>query len=123
MSRFAVDPRWLVYLPPTMSPARASTLDGYLEHPEQAFEEYAGWGVTRVVCEEKHMGSRAIAVVARDAEAAERRFGVGDGSTGAVYTRTGRPFFPDTERARRPAAPGRGAALRLARDRLARPGL
>lgn len=109
MSRFAVDPRWLVYLPPTMSPVATSRLDGYLEHPEQAFEEYAGWGVTRVVCEEKHMGSRAVAVIARDADAAERRFGVGDGSTGVVHTRTGRPFFPDTgdlvDRLREAAAP------------------
>jgi polynucleotide kinase-phosphatase len=96
MSRFAVDPRWLVYLPPTMSPVATSRRDGYLEHPEQAFDEYAGWGVTRVVCEEKHMGSRAIAVVAKDAETAERRFGIGDGTTGVVYTRTGRPFFGDT---------------------------
>lgn len=96
MSRFAVDPRWLIYLPPTMSPVKTARTDGYLEHPEQAFEEYAGWGVTRVVCEEKHMGSRAIAVIARDADAAERRFGVGDGTTGVVYTRTGRPFFTDT---------------------------
>ena len=95
MSRFAVDPRWLVYLPPTMSPASASGRDGFLEFPEQAFEDYAGWGVSRVVCEEKHMGSRAVAVLARDAAAAERRFGVGDGTTGAVYTRTGRPFFTD----------------------------
>lgn len=96
MSRFAVDPRWLVYLPPTMSPVATSAVDGFLEHPEQAFEEYAGWGVTRVVCEEKHMGSRAIAVIAKDADTAERRFGVGDGTTGVVYTRTGRPFFADT---------------------------
>jgi polynucleotide kinase-phosphatase len=96
MSRFAVDPRWLVYLPPTMSPVATSRRDGFLEHPEQAFEEYAGWGVTRVVCEEKHMGSRAIAVIARDADAAERRFGVADGTTGVVHTRTGRPFFADT---------------------------
>jgi polynucleotide kinase-phosphatase len=96
MSRFAVDPRWMIYLPPTMSPVATSTLDGFLEHPEQAFDEYAGWGVTRVVCEEKHMGSRAIAVIAKDADAAERRFGVGDGTTGVVYTRTGRPFFADT---------------------------
>jgi len=51
MSRFAVDPRWLVYLPPTMSPVATSRREGYLEHPEEAFEEYAGWGVTRVVCE------------------------------------------------------------------------
>ena len=42
------------------------------------------------------MGSRAIAVLARDEAAAERRFGVADGSTGTVYTRTGRPFFDDT---------------------------
>jgi polynucleotide kinase-phosphatase len=96
MSRFAVDPRWLIYLPPTMSPAASSESEGFLEHPAQAFEEYASWGVTRVVCEEKHMGSRAIVVMARDAGAAERRFGVGDGTTGTVYTRTGRPFFGDT---------------------------
>ncbi|RYB89166.1 polynucleotide kinase-phosphatase [Nocardioides glacieisoli] len=96
MSRFAVDPRWLVYLPPTMSPVATSSLDGYLEHPEEAFEEYAGWGVTRVVCEEKHMGSRAIAVIAQDADVAARRFGVSDGTTGVIHTRTGRPFFADT---------------------------
>ncbi|WP_214107517.1 polynucleotide kinase-phosphatase [Acrocarpospora catenulata] len=93
MSRFAVDPRWLVYLPPTMAPPETSRLDGYLEHPEEAFEEFAQAGVDRVVCEEKHMGSRAIAVLARTPEAAARRFGVTDGSTGMVYTRTGRPFF------------------------------
>lgn len=96
MSRFAVDPRWLIYLPPTMSPVATAKVDGFLEHPEQAFDEYAGWGVTRVVCEEKHMGSRAIAVITKDAAVAERRFGIGDGSTGVVYTRTGRSFFDDT---------------------------
>jgi polynucleotide kinase-phosphatase len=109
MSRFAVDPRWLIYLPPTMSPVATSRREGFLEHPEEAFEEYTGWGVTRVVCEEKHMGSRAIAVVARDADAAERRFRVGDGTTGVLYTRTGRPFFSDTaelvDRLRITAAP------------------
>ncbi|GAA0976879.1 polynucleotide kinase-phosphatase [Acrocarpospora macrocephala] len=93
MSRFAVDPRWLVYLPPTMAPPETSQLDGYLEHPAEAFAEFAAAGVTRVVCEEKHMGSRAVAVLARTPEAAEKRFGVADGSTGMVYTRTGRPFF------------------------------
>jgi polynucleotide kinase-phosphatase len=96
MSRFAVDPRWLVHLPPTMSPATSSRREGLLEHPEQAFDDYAGMGITAVVCEEKHMGSRAIAVLARDEAVAERRFGVADGSSGTVYTRTGRPFFDDT---------------------------
>ncbi|MFF9263887.1 polynucleotide kinase-phosphatase [Streptomyces longwoodensis] len=94
MSRFAVDPRLLPYLPPTMAPTATSTVDGYLEHPLEAFAQYAADGVGRVVCEEKHMGSRAVALVCRDAEAARRRFGV-DGPTGSLYTRTGRPFFDD----------------------------
>ncbi|MFJ1733698.1 polynucleotide kinase-phosphatase [Streptomyces sp. NPDC088254] len=94
MSRFAVDPRLLPYLPPTMAPTPTSDVDGYLEHPAEAFAQYARDGVARVVCEEKHMGSRAVALVCRDAEAARRRFGV-DGVTGSLYTRTGRPFFDD----------------------------
>ncbi len=96
ISRFAVDPRWLIYLPPTMAPAATSKLDGFLEHPDTAFDEYAAAGVTEVVCEEKHMGSRAVAVIARDPATAERRFGVSGGGSGVIYTRTGRPFFPDT---------------------------
>ena len=95
MSRFAVDPRWLVYLPPTMSPATAAPHGDLLEHPEQAFADYAGMGVRSVVCEEKHMGSRAVVVVTRDAAVAERRFGIADGSCGTVHTRTGRAFFDD----------------------------
>lgn len=95
MSRFAIDPRWLVYLPPTMSPCATSSLDGYLEYPSEAFGYYRSEGVRTVVCEEKHMGSRAIVVLARTPEAARDRFGIEDGSTGAVYTRTGRPFFDD----------------------------
>ncbi|MBL1084140.1 polynucleotide kinase-phosphatase [Streptomyces actinomycinicus] len=106
MSRFATDPRLLPYLPPTMAPTATSQVEGYLEHPREAFAQYAADGVARVVCEEKHMGSRAVALVCRDAEAARKRFGVGDasrpgghesgtGPTGSLYTRTGRPFFDD----------------------------
>ncbi|MFI8070677.1 polynucleotide kinase-phosphatase [Streptomyces sp. NPDC086033] len=94
MSRFAVDPRLLPYLPPTMAPTATSRAEGFLEHPEEAFAQYAADGVERVVCEEKHMGSRAVALVCRDAETARKRFGV-DGPTGSLYTRTGRPFFDD----------------------------
>ena len=96
ISRFAIDPRWLVHLPPTMTPSATSSREGFLEHPEEAFEEYAAAGVGEVVCEEKHMGSRAVVVLARDAGVAARRFGVDDGSSGVVHTRTGRSFFPDT---------------------------
>nr|WP_246421865.1 hypothetical protein [Nocardiopsis mwathae] len=95
MSRFAVDPRWLLYLPPTMAPAPTAADPELLEHPAEAFAHYRSAGVDAgtVICQEKHMGSRAVAVVCRDAAAAERRF-VPD-SLGAIHTRTGRPFFTD----------------------------
>jgi protein phosphatase len=93
MSRFAIDPHWLVYLPPTMSPPATTTREGLLEHPTEAFDAYRRDGVTRLVCEEKHMGSRAVVVVCRDEAAALRRFGVA--GSGAIVTRTGRAFFND----------------------------
>ncbi|MBX9580095.1 MAG: polynucleotide kinase-phosphatase [Gemmataceae bacterium] len=95
MSRFAADPRWLVYLPPTMSPCETSREPGLLEHPAEAFAYYRAQGAPKVVCEEKHMGSRAVAVVCRDEAAARERFGVTGGEVGAVVTRTGRRFFND----------------------------
>ncbi|WAU84396.1 polynucleotide kinase-phosphatase [Streptomyces sp. Qhu-G9] len=94
MSRFAVDPRLMPYLPPTMAPTATSRAEGYLEHPAEAFEQYRADGVARVVCEEKHMGSRAVALVCRDAGTARERFGAA-GVSGALYTRTGRPFFAE----------------------------
>ena len=60
MSRFAVDPRWLLYLPPTMAPPATTQREGLLEHPDEAFDEYRRDGVPAVICEEKHMGSRAV---------------------------------------------------------------
>jgi protein phosphatase len=93
MSRYTIDPRWLIYLPPTMSPTETSQQPGLLEHPAEAFGYYRSQGIETVICEEKHMGSRAVVIVCRDPEAAQRRFGVDDGRTGAIYTRTGRPFF------------------------------
>jgi polynucleotide kinase-phosphatase len=83
MSRFALDPERLVWLPPTMAPCSTSTVDGYLEHPESAFGDLRAAGVGTVVCEEKHMGSRAVVRVSRD------------GALDAVWTRTGRPFLAD----------------------------
>jgi len=93
MSRFAVDPRWLLYLPPTMSPCGTAPDGDLLEHPAQAFDAYRSDEVGAVVCEEKHMGSRAVVLVCRDAEVAAGRFGMPEGVTGSVHTRTGRPFF------------------------------
>ncbi|MFD8544235.1 polynucleotide kinase-phosphatase [Streptomyces sp. NPDC059649] len=97
MSRFAIDPRLLPYLPPTMAPCATSQEDGYLEHPAEAFAGYRADGVREVVCEEKHMGSRAVVLVCRDETVAAERFGASKGVSGALYTRTGRPFFDDPE--------------------------
>ena len=113
MSRFALDPRWLLYLPPTMSPVATSTRDGLLEHPEQAFTAYHSDGVTDVLCEEKHMGSRAVLLICRTPATARTRFAAPAPAPaapttsptptapatpadpcGAIWTRTGRPFFP-----------------------------
>ena len=81
MSRFAANPKWLIYLPPTMSPCETSSEPGLLEHPAEAFAYYRSQGAPQVVCEEKHMGSRAVVVVCRDEQAARERFGVTDGRT------------------------------------------
>lgn len=80
MSRFAIDPARLSYLPPTMSPPATSRRADLLEHPDEAFDYFREQGVARVICEEKHMGSRAVLLIRRD-------------GTGELHTRTGRPFF------------------------------
>ena len=95
MSRFAIDPKWLIYLPPTMSPSETSTKEGFLEYPLEGLQYFRKNGVARVVCEEKHMGSRAVVVVCRDDGVPTRRFGVLKKSLGTIYTRTGRRFFDD----------------------------
>src|SRR5262245_9314070 len=95
MSRFAANPKWLIYLPPTMSPSETTLKAGLLEHPAEAFDHYRDAGVARVVCEEKHMGSRAVVIVCRDEASARKRFGVANEGVGICYTRTGRRFFDD----------------------------
>jgi protein phosphatase len=97
MSRFAANPKWLLYLPPTMSPSETSQAPGLLEHPAEAFAYFRHAGVPRVICEEKHMGSRAVVVVCQDSDAARKRFGITEGEFGICYTRTGRRFFDEPE--------------------------
>lgn len=96
MSRFAVDPRWLIYLPPTMSPCETSEKEGWLEHPEEAFRYFSSRKISEIVIEEKHMGSRAVITVLRDPHVAQTRFGFSTPKRGVCYTRTGRPFFNDS---------------------------
>jgi protein phosphatase len=95
MSRFAVNPKWLIYLPPTMSPCATSELPDFLEHPQEAIDYYKKRGVEKIICEEKHMGSRSILVICKDEATVATRFGIENEGIGICYTRTGRNFFND----------------------------
>jgi polynucleotide kinase-phosphatase len=95
MSRFAANPKWLIYLPPTMSPTETTSRPALLEHPAEAFAYFQREGIARVICEEKHMGSRAVVILCRDEDVARQRFGVVGEGSGICYTRTGRRFFED----------------------------
>lgn len=95
MSRFAINPKWLIYLPPTMSPCGTNELPNYLEHPQQAINYYKKRNIEKIVCEEKHMGSRAVLVVCKDEQTVLERFGIENEGVGICYTRTGRNFFND----------------------------
>ena len=97
MSRFAVDPHWLIYLPPTMAPSETCSEGNWLEHPSEALGHYKAHGVERVICQEKHMGSRAVITICRDADVARRRFLAADDRAGVICTRTGRAFFSDAK--------------------------
>lgn len=39
MSRFAANPKWLIYLPPTMSPTETTEKPGLLEHPAESADD------------------------------------------------------------------------------------
>jgi protein phosphatase len=101
MSRFCVHPKWINYLPPTMSPPTSSQLEDFLEHPQEAFDYYRKQGAGEVICEEKHMGSRAVVQIGKDPQAIQSAFGITTGEQGMVYSRSGRRFFtdPNTEQA------------------------
>jgi len=109
MSRFAANPKWLIYLPPTMSPSETSKAEGLLEHPTEAFGYYRSNGVPAVVVEQKHMGSRAIVILCRSQAVALERFGILEAEDGICYTRTGRRFFEDVSLERELLAAVRGA--------------
>jgi protein phosphatase len=83
-----------------MSPTETTTQQGLLEHPAEAFAYFRREGIPQVICEAKHMGSRAVVIVCRDEDAARQWFGVIGEGIGICYTRTGRRFFDDgaTER-------------------------
>ncbi|MBM7702086.1 polynucleotide kinase-phosphatase [Metabacillus iocasae] len=94
VSHFTIPIEQLLYIPPTMSPTpKTSELPDYLEHPKEAVEYYRSHGVTTMVAQKKHMGSRAVLFLFKSKEAAKKH--VGTETLGVVYTRTGRRFFDE----------------------------
>ena len=95
MSRFAANPKWLIYLPPTMSPSETS---------QQARTSGASGGGVRLLPQracgqgdlraEAHGLARGGDRLPRPGRGA-RRFGVIRTKIGICYTRTGRRFFND----------------------------
>ena len=97
MSRFAVDPRWLIYLPPTMSPSETSDRAGPAGAPGRGVRLLPQRGRRRRWSARRSTWARArSSIVCRDEEAARaalrRR---SDGGSASCYTRTGRRFFDD----------------------------
>lgn len=92
LSHYTLPLEEIVYLPPTMSPTpKPSSLEGYLEHPNEAFEYYQANGVDTMIVEKKHMGSRGILFLFKNKVAAKEY--IGRETLGLIYTRTGRAFF------------------------------
>ena len=84
MSRFAIDPRWLLYLPPTMAPGRDLDRRRTCSSTRtQAFADYRADGRRPRSCARRSTWARARSpLVCRDAEAAAGRFGASAGATG-----------------------------------------
>lgn len=95
-SHYTMPLEQVLYIPPTMSPTpQTSALPDYLEHPTEAFSYYKKNGVTKMIAEKKHMGSRAVIFIAKDVETAKQL--INSDSLGYIMTRTGRAFFAPDE--------------------------
>jgi protein phosphatase len=96
MSRFAVDPRWLIYLPPTMSPCGTHTAARPARTPGRGLRLLPQPGRVPASSARKSTWARApsssSAATSRGAAAA---LATRSERIGICYTRTGRPFFND----------------------------
>jgi hypothetical protein len=105
MSRFALHPKWLLYLPPTMSPTETSALPDLLEHPAEAFDYYKRLGVERVVCEKSTWAAAWWWCWAADDAAIQRPLASLRARGMASATPHGRNFFTDAA-LESPSSPG-----------------
>ena len=94
MSRFALDPRWLVYLPPTILRVIPQNCPQCWSirlrcSPISAITACPAWSA------KKTHGLRAIVVLGQDAEVIERRFGITGAGIGTCYHAYGTPVLED----------------------------
>ena len=75
MSRFAADPKWLIYLPPTMSPCETPERAGLLEHPPRRSPTSAA-RVRRRSSAKRSTWGRGPSSSSAGTMAARERFGV-----------------------------------------------
>ena len=81
ISRFAADPRWLIYLPPTMSPCATSGESGLLEHSSEALlMPWSAKAQELLRTQYAAVGSAGSASLPRAVAALERAAGRLDGS-------------------------------------------
>ena len=95
MSRFAVDPRLLAYLPPTMAPTATSRQEGYPGAPGRGVRAVPRGRRRARSCARRSTWGRGRW---RWCAGTPTRRASGSASTarpGALHTRTGRPFFDD----------------------------
>lgn len=87
--------RWVIYAPPGDLPSMETQDENLgLEDPREALNYFRVNGFDKAIVEVKHSGHRSVLVVCKNEKAAERRFGIRDGSLGTVYVKNGQPFFP-----------------------------
>lgn len=98
-SHYTLPLEQVIYIPPTMSPTpQTSALPGYLEHPSEAFHYYKKNGITKMMAEKKHMGSRAVIFIAKNRQVAKEL--INSDNLGYITTRTGRAFFEQEQQQR-----------------------
>lgn len=98
-SHYTLPLEQVIYIPPTMSPTpQTSALPDYLEHPVEAFNYYKKNGITKMIAEKKHMGSRAVIFIAKNKDVAKEL--INSDSLGYITTRTGRAFFEQEQQQR-----------------------
>ena len=99
LSQGRLNPRWLIYLPPRISPTKSSAQPGFLEHTEEALKYYGKKGLEHVLVEEVHGGEVVTVILGKNELTILNRFGIKGEGIGTVINSSGHRYFdsPDQE--------------------------